>query len=173
MLVRVGGVIVWSPDPSPSYSPSPKRSPNPNPNPNPNPIPNPRSDPHTRLGGSAAEVIASLDYTTERRLIRANELHVQGCSPRWGHYAEALLGGGVSPEVAAQYTSLASPEGTAPGGASPEGSAPGGASPEGSASECASSLVYDAHGLWRQAYATDLLMTCLVVVLMVLMMMMI
>ena len=163
MLVRVGGVIVWSPDPSPSYSPSPKRSPNPNPNPNPNPIPNPRSDPHTRLGGSAAEVIASLDYATERRLIRANELHVQGCSPRWGHYAEALLGGGVSPEVAAQYTSLASPEGPSPEGLSPEGSA----------SECASSLVYDAHGLWRQAYATDLLMTCLVVVLMVLMMMMI
>ena len=108
-------------------------------------------------------MIASLNYTTERRLIRANELHVQGCSPRWGHYAEALLGGGVSPEVAAQYTSLASPE----------GSALGGASPEGSASECASSLVYDAHGLWRQTYATDLLMTCLVVVLMVLMMMMI
>ena len=103
-------------------------------------------------------MIASLNYTTERRLIRANERHVQGCSPRWGHYAEALLGGGVSPEVAAQYTSLAAPEGP---------------SPEGSASECASSLVYDAHGLWRQAYATDLLMTCLVVVLMVLMMMMI
>ena len=46
MLVRVGGVIVWSPDPSPSYSPSPKRSPNPNPNPNPNPIPNPEPNPY-------------------------------------------------------------------------------------------------------------------------------
>ena len=135
-----------APDLSPSYSPSPKRSPRPTPNPNPNPIPipNPRSDPHTRLGGSAAEAIASLDYTAERRLIRANELHVQGCSPRWGHYAEALLGGGAK-----------------------EGPSPEGPSLEGSASECASSLVYDAHGLWRQAYATDLLMTCLVVVLMV------
>ena len=87
------------------------------------------------------QVIASLDYPAERRLIRANELHVQGCSPRWGHYAEALL--------------------------RDDGATEGPSSEEGAASECASSLVFDAHGLWRQAYATDLLMTCLVVVLMV------
>ena len=90
-------------------------------------------------------MIASLDYPAERRLIRANELHVQGCSPRWGHYAEALLGGDGATEGATE----------------------GPSSEEGAASECASSLVFDAHGLWRQAYATDLLMTCLVVVLMV------
>ena len=62
MLVRVGGVIVWS-------------------------------DPHTRMGASAVDVIESLSLARDgENLIRASELMVQGCRPRWGHFASALLG---------------------------------------------------------------------------------